>query len=223
MTSKVAVISAAVFHYCIRFAIFITPETLIDCNHTRIGGFPALIILIGICVFLTDIEVFSNQYNKYSTVTFRVVETILALLAIEFSMIMVWNRIENGLVSLIKHILSRGDLYQEMGGDNFTALILSGVSICFLMFAINISNSSEKFAKLLVGTFDAVVGYYNKLKAMRCKSQSMPCPLNATLYKCHPVEVLQPPSASVNRNPCCPIHGDSEVNSSVITRSRKKN
>jgi hypothetical protein len=214
MTSQVAVISAAIFHYCIRFAVFITPysDKTFDTECSRVGGFPALIILIGVCVFLTDNEVFSNEYSRYNLVIFRVIETVLTLLWIEFSMIMIWSRIESGIVALIKHILSRGNLYQEMGGDNFTALILSGASICFLMFAINISNSSNKFASILIQIYDGVVGYYNKLKAMRSNKKNGLC-ANATVFHCHPVEVQPCPITPARRNPSCPIHGDSEINS----------
>lgn len=221
MTSRVAVISAAIFHYCIRFAVFITPypQKTLDSQCNRCGGIPALIILMGVCVILTDIEVFSNQYNRYSTVIFRVIETILALLWIEFLMILIWNRIENGIVALIKHILSRGNLYQEMGGDSFTALILSGASICFLMYMINISNSSEKFAKFLVQIFDGISNYYKKLKAMSSKNSTMTqSTVNAAVFHCQQVQmqpkVQQCSAVPANRNPSCPIHGDSEINSS---------
>lgn len=224
MTSKVAVMSAAIFHYCIRFAVFIKPysDTTLNSHCNQCGGFPALIILMGVCVFLTDMEIFSNQYSRYSLITYRVIETILALLWIEFSMILIWSRIENAIVALIKHILSRGDLYKEMGGDNFTALILSGASICFLVHAINISNSSDKFAKFLVQIYDGIVEYYNKLIAMRTKAKTGQCPPNATVYHCHPVEVQQCPSTPAPpnpRNPACPIHGDSEIKQ----RGRKRN
>lgn len=198
MTNKFAVITAAIFHYCTRFAVFISPFKS-QC-YQGIGGVPALIILIGICFFLIDIELFSQQYNRYHVYTFRVIEIILSLLAIEFSMIMIWSRIESGLVMLMKHVLSRGELYNEMGGDNFVTLIIGGISISFLLYSVNVSNSSDKITKIIADLLVWSKSFYQKLmnSMHSLKENNHTEPVVTTMH--------------IYRDPGCPIHGDHEIN-----------
>lgn len=207
MTSTVAVLSAAIFHFCIRFAVFISPSKKQPLSCAQCGGFPALLILIGVCVLITDIEVFSNRYSGFNLVVFRVLETILTLLWIEFSMIMIWTQIENGIVAVIKHILSRGNMYQEIGGDSFIALILSGGAICFLIYTMNVTNTNIKFAQFLMKSHHEILEFWNRIKVMSKRGSSGQCPINATIITC---QQKCPPA---NRNPSCPIHGDAEINS----------
>ncbi len=201
MTSQTAVFIAVIFHFCLRFSIFITPEKL---ESKCVGSLPSFIILVGICIFLMDIQVFSTQYNRHNSATFLIIEAISSLIAIEASIILIWNRFEDLLVTLIKHILNRGDLYQEMGGDKFTTLILSGVSICFVLYAIEASKSRDKLARTVANLLNAMLGCYRKIKEMMSKPKSV----KASIYHCKPV--LQ--KSSARRNPCCPVHGDLEVN-----------
>lgn len=219
MTHKFAVISAGIFHYCLRFVIFIAPYKSY-CNG-KIGGVASFLTLIGICLFLIDIEIYPLKYRHHNIVMFHMIETFLSLMAIEFSIIMIWGRIENALITLIKHILNRGDLYKEMGGDNFVSLIIGGLAVCFLLFSIKISNSSEAVSQVIVDMALLIKKYYQKIKSRSRVAnptssshhlhQYEPCHTTTTTATVH----LHCPQISQNpivRNPSCPIHGDHEIN-----------
>lgn len=215
MTHKNAVLLAGLFHYCVRFAIFISP--LKPKCENNVGGVPALLILIGVCLLLVDIEIFPEQYNNQPAVTFRAIEVIVSLLTIEFFIIMIWSRIEIGLIVLIKHILNRGDLYRELGGDTFLTCFIGVIALCFLLWAINISKSKETIAKSVIDILQSIQKFYQKVKALQ--RGSSPCVPVATTTTALRICVEDLPL----RNPCCPIHGDFEISgSSKKPNSRSK-
>lgn len=219
MTNKNAVILAGIFHYCVRFAIFISP--LKYCSNA-IGGVPALFVLIGVCLLLVDFEIFPQHFNHPNYVrTFRAIEFIWSLLAIEFFMILIWTRIEQGLVMLIKHMLSRGDLYREMGGDNFLTFIIGSLSISFLLWVITVSNSSKNVIKYIVVLPESVRMYFQRIKSNRSGLiQSPPCMPTTSTTTTTTVHQCQP---KLPRNPCCPVHGDFEITQTLKKSCLKKN
>lgn len=214
MTNYKAVIIAGIFHYCVRLAIFI--EALKPQCKDVVGGVPGILTLIGFCLFLADIEIFPEHYSYHQPTTFRVIEFVLSLLAIEFFMIMIWSRIEYGMVMLIKHILSRGDLYREMGGDNFLTLIIGGISVCFLLWFIVISNSIQKVPMIISEVRESIQTFYQKIKATRSSRHQPACVpptscIPATIHHCQPIVSSIP----LQRNPNCPVHGDLEITGSM--------
>lgn len=204
MTHKYVVLAIFLFHYGSRFAVFVLPQNL-PCGKT-IGGFPAFLFLLGICFFLVDIEIFPRNYSSQHVITFHIIEGILGLLAIEFTMITIWSRFENLLVTFIKHVLSRGSLYQEMGGDNFVALIVGAIALCFLVFAINMTNLTEKFAIAINGAYNWIAKYYERLRGRNFSSSQQNG--HTTILHCQPAATQR----MRTRDPCCPVHGDLEVN-----------
>lgn len=214
MTNKYAVLVASIFPFFLRFSLFISPP--ISSCAIHIGNIPSFIILISMCFLIMDMNLFNVQYNQKFAFVFYIVEAILSLLVIEVVMFVIWSRIEEYIVTLIKFMLSRGNLYQEMGGDSFTGFLVSGLAICFLLFTIKATKSSEEIVYIMYGIKEKIENFEFNFRKTSEVSQ--------TQQHCQIVKIQCPVTvSSLVRHPQCPIHGDAEVNQqrTKIPRSRR--
>lgn len=227
MTSKWALGTAVFVNYVLGLAVFFTPK---EHEQTQIGPLPGLIVLVSIAILLSDIQLVPIRYKKEYTRTFFCIEVIMSLLFCEFFIVQVWTRIESFIFSIINFVVGRGNLLQEMGGTNFVSLLVSAMTLCFLLYSINATNS----ARLIVESVEAVYTFceFYMLKLVKVFSKKKECPnvelhvLNtcepAQVYNCKPVKST--PSMPHMRNPQCPIHGDQELSQyeRPFTRSRSR-
>jgi hypothetical protein len=231
MTSKWALTTAVFINYVLGLAIFIAPE---NNQLTYIGAMPGLLILISLAVLFSDVKLVPERYKKEYHRTFFVLELIMSLLVIEFFIVKVWSRIEEIIFSIIKFLLGRGNLFEEMGGNSFMSLLISGIALCFLLYAISATNSTEAVISWFADIYNTVEACYTKIKqyssARQSSSVTNACIIQPQACKSEPALVLHcvptcvPPTQAFNRNPHCPVHGDHEINRQVpSTPTRRSN
>lgn len=226
MTSKWALTTAVFINYVLGFSIFIAPDTN---QLSYIGPIPGLIILISLAVLFSEVPLIPARYKKeYTRISF-ILELILSLLLLEFFIVKVWTKIEGIIFSIMKFLVGVGNLYEEMGGDGFMSLLISGIALSFLCYAVSATNSTEAILESVVEIFITVKTLYVKSKQVFSRQpvyQSQPeiqtCNMgpqstkyeSAQAFQCVPVK--SPVTQPSRRNPNCPIHGDHEINHHAV-------
>lgn len=214
MTNKWAVVTAIFINYFLGFSIIISPEEDVASN---IGPMPGLIILISIGIFISDIQLIPIRLKKEYNRTFFVLELILTIFLCEFFMIKIWTRIETFIFSIIKFLLGRGNLFDEMGGTSFMSLLISGMALSFLLYAISATDSTESIVENVMSVYQMVENFFKKLKTLSlfrgqsCQQHAV-FDQNQTAQIYHCVAEGPPIKMPYVRNPQCPLHGDHEVN-----------
>lgn len=208
---KYSVLIAAFVMYVLRFAIFIEAPKSSCTGCSNIGGFPGLMILISTCIILTDVQLYPLRYKLAYVKTFFIIETIISLFVLEFVMILIWTRIEQNIAKFIKYMLSRGNLYQEMGGDSFLGLLMTGLTLRILLYSINATRSNDTIVNTLHMLKDDIHKIIEAIRSFIPALKYAPLQTAATTtfqFQCAPHPIIRPIQT---RDPHCPIHGDSEI------------
>lgn len=153
MTDSKALNVALIIHVLFRYTIFVEyPEC--HSSWTRVSSF---IILASCILFLLDIEIFPIRYKKHvsnlSFVSF-LIESCLALLIIEISMLLIWLKIEYVIVLFIRATLGNTKSFWSSKIINLTVIT---ISIVFFFYAAFVTNRMDNI--LIFTRF-----YYSKLK-----------------------------------------------------------
>ena len=239
MTSKWVLTTAVFINYVLGVSVFIAPE---NNQFTYIGPIPGLIILVSLAILFSEIQLIPARYKTDHTWIFFILELILSLLVLEFFIVKVWTRIEGFMFSIIKFLLGRGNLYEEMGGNGFMSLLVSGIALSFLLYAVSATKSTEGILKSIAEIYNTIEGLYTRIKHYSSRQRTshsnmqpqmmvQACNIEPQAPNCEPpqvyhcVPVCSPVTQPFNRNPQCPVHGDLEINHQVPSspvRSNKK-
>lgn len=103
MTSSYATSLAIFFHFILRIAIFLDPGALKHSNSTNFKSIPSYLNLLSVLLLTNDYQLLPERYiHRVSTLFSVMVETILLLIIIEFSMIFVWSQMETHIEHELK-------------------------------------------------------------------------------------------------------------------------
>lgn len=95
MTSVFATSLAAFIHFILRMTIFLDPGSPRNPNPTHLETMPSYLNLISVLLLTNEYQLLPQRYVQRIAILFNVmVETVLSLVIIEFSMIFVWSQLE---------------------------------------------------------------------------------------------------------------------------------
>ncbi|CAG9798718.1 unnamed protein product [Chironomus riparius] len=229
MTNKWALTLAVFINFGLGVSVFIAPD---NNQSTYIGSIPGLLILISLAVLFSEVQLIPARFKQEHTWIFFFLELILSLVVLEFFIVKVWTKIEGLMFSMIKFLVGRGNLYEEMGGNGFMSLLVSGISLSFLLYAIGATNSTETIIRNIAETYNKIDGLYMRIKQysssqrpshlnMEPQVMFQACNMEPQAAKCEPAQVYHcipvcsPVTQPYKRNPQCPVHGDLEINHQV--------
>lgn len=105
MTSFYATSLAIFFHFILKISIFIDPGPLSHSNSTNFESIPSYLNLLSVLLLTNEYQLLPQRYiHRISTLFYVLVETILLLIIIEFSMIFVWSQMETYIEAELKNI-----------------------------------------------------------------------------------------------------------------------
>ncbi len=105
MTSHCATSLAIFFHFILRMSIFFDPGALRHSNSTHFEAIPSYLNLLSVLLLTNEYQLLPQRYIHRISIPFYVlVETILSLIIIEFSMIFMWSQMETYVESELKKI-----------------------------------------------------------------------------------------------------------------------
>lgn len=105
MASPYAMSLAIFFHFILKVSIFFDPGALRHSNATNFESIPSYINLLSVLLLTNEYQLLPNRYIHRISALFSVlVETILLLIIIEFSMIFVWSQMETYIEAELKKI-----------------------------------------------------------------------------------------------------------------------
>lgn len=95
MTSCYATSLAIFVHFILRISIFLDPGALKHANPMKFESIPSYLNLLSVLLLTNDYQLLPERYVPRISPLFSVlVETILSLIIIEFSMIVLWSQME---------------------------------------------------------------------------------------------------------------------------------
>lgn len=105
MTSSYSTSLAIFFHLILRVSIFLDPGALSHSNSTNFESIPSYLNLLSVLLLTNEYQLLPQRYIHRIPALFSVlVETILLLIIIEFSMIFVWSQMETYIETELKKI-----------------------------------------------------------------------------------------------------------------------
>lgn len=103
MASSYATSLAIFFHFILKIAIFFDPGALRHSNATNFESIPSYLNLLSVLLLTNDYQLLPERYIHRISILFSVlIETILSLIIIEFSMILVWSQMETYIENELK-------------------------------------------------------------------------------------------------------------------------
>lgn len=105
MTSCCATSLAIFFHFILRMSIFLDPGPLKDSNATHFETMPSYLNLMSVLLLTNEYPLLPQRYiHRVAAPFYVLVETILSLIIIEFSMIFMWSQLETYIERELKKI-----------------------------------------------------------------------------------------------------------------------
>lgn len=130
MTSSYATSLAIFFHFILKISIFFDPGVLRYSNATNFESIPSYLNLLSVLLLTNDYQLLPERYiHRISTLFSVLVETILLLIIIEFSMIFVWSQMETYIETELK----------KMCTLNMMKKVYTSEGICVTNFMISLS------------------------------------------------------------------------------------
>lgn len=136
MTSSYATSLAIFFHFILRMSIFLDPGALRHSNSTNFESIPSYINLLSVLLLANEYQLLPQRYiHRISTLFYVVVETILLLIIIEFSMIFVWSQMEAYIETELKNICTLNAIKKCFAVERICVTCFM-ISLCFGFFIV---------------------------------------------------------------------------------------
>jgi Domain of unknown function (DUF4818) len=106
---------------------------------------PQLFIVLSVFFFLYDNEVFSKKYRVNGNMMYMVMETVVCLIFIEFSVWMVWGIFSQVVAYLLMKLIYRRQI--DPSESFIVHAVLFVIATCFLMYSITATKMKGKICE----------------------------------------------------------------------------
>jgi Domain of unknown function (DUF4818) len=127
---------------------------------------PQLLIVLSVCFFLHDNEVFAKRYRVNGNMMYMVMETIACLIFIEFSVWMVWGIFSQVVAHLAMKLIYRRQI------DPSELFVLHAVlfvfASCFLMYSATATKMKANICECSMNAKENFLKNWNDAQAANC-------------------------------------------------------
>lgn len=120
------------------------------------------LMLIAVCMHLRRANFLPEHHQNASKSLYILVETVLVMIVLEFSVNVVWARVQISIECFMKFVLMDDQLhlFKEMGGDNLIGFIIACFTVYFLYYSVEITDNFDTIGLIVK---DLVKKYNNDL------------------------------------------------------------